>query len=131
MRKDIAEKAIKNLGSFHKEFWTDASVLASDVGSAACITISNKSVENPYKKQKTSHRAEQVIIKPAGCLVSPSEAEGIGLNIPLDEMIENNKEYQDKRVMIGTDLQSCLKALALGPLCPFHYLGMDLSSTWE
>eukprot|EP00957_Ditylum_brightwellii_P195818 14919237-Ditylum_brightwellii.AAC.1 len=33
--------------------------------------------------------------------------------------------------MIGTDLQSCLKALALGPLCPFHYLGIDLSLTWE
>eukprot|EP00957_Ditylum_brightwellii_P070624 5366165-Ditylum_brightwellii.AAC.1 len=33
--------------------------------------------------------------------------------------------------MIGTDLQSCLKALVLGPLCPFHDLGMDLSSTWE
>eukprot|EP00957_Ditylum_brightwellii_P004792 365336-Ditylum_brightwellii.AAC.1 len=46
-------------------------------------------------------------------------------------MIENTEEYQDKRVMIGADLQSCLKALALGPLCLFHYLGMDLSSTWE
>eukprot|EP00957_Ditylum_brightwellii_P188851 14375407-Ditylum_brightwellii.AAC.1 len=33
--------------------------------------------------------------------------------------------------MIGTDLQSCLKALALGPLYPFHNLGMDLFSTWE
>eukprot|EP00957_Ditylum_brightwellii_P048532 3682769-Ditylum_brightwellii.AAC.1 len=33
--------------------------------------------------------------------------------------------------MIGTDLQSCLKASALGPLCLFHFLGMDLSTTQE
>eukprot|EP00957_Ditylum_brightwellii_P025583 1933377-Ditylum_brightwellii.AAC.1 len=46
-------------------------------------------------------------------------------------MIENKEKYQDKRVMIGTDSQSCLKALALGPLNLFHYLGMDLSLTWE
>eukprot|EP00957_Ditylum_brightwellii_P195803 14917882-Ditylum_brightwellii.AAC.2 len=123
-RKDIAGKARENHGSFHKAFWMDASVLASGVGGAACITISNESVDNAYKKQKTSHQAEQIIIKPAGCLVLPSEAEGIGLNIPSDEMIENKEEYQGKRVMIGMDLQSCLKALALGPLCPFYYLGL-------
>eukprot|EP00957_Ditylum_brightwellii_P204914 15341368-Ditylum_brightwellii.AAC.1 len=50
-RKEIAEKAIEQQGTFHMAYWTDASVLATGQGSSACATALKKFPNNPYKYQ--------------------------------------------------------------------------------
>ena len=49
----------------------------------------------------------------------------------MDHIIQNEGDHHNHRIIIGTDSQSCLRALEIGQIRPYHYLSLDFSTTWK
>lgn len=69
------------LGNFDPSFYTDGSALDNGHDASSCISFNTLS--NPYKKQRPSHHLSVDIIKPAGQLCCPADAERGGIDSAL------------------------------------------------
>ena len=129
-KRILAEEAIKKLGSFDLLLWTDRSVQQNCHGSSACISYSPHSVPNPYKRRRISYRLPICITKPAGRICCPSDAELGAVKSAFEYIIDHQSELTNKRIFVGIDAQSILRALEVGPHRPYRNLGIDTSPLW-
>eukprot|EP00957_Ditylum_brightwellii_P064590 4901963-Ditylum_brightwellii.AAC.1 len=108
----------------------DGSVIEDGSGSSACVSLNT--IYNPYNKTENENENQDLCLtKPAGQLCHPSEAEQIAIDMTLDYIIAKKEQFQDKRILIGSDSQSCLVALEKGPQVKLKYLGINTSTTWK
>ena len=128
-KRQSALQALEALGSFDLKLYTDGSVSDSGGGSA-CISY-NPPVANPYKRRRLEYATPICIVKPEGRICFPSDAEFGGLTSAFDYILANKDTLNNSRVFIGTDCQSILKALDVGPHRRYHYLGVDTSPLWD
>jgi ribonuclease HI len=129
-KRVLAESAIDKLGDFDLSLYTDGSV-ENRRGASACISYNPHPSINPYKKRRMEYSVPICITKPSGRLCNPSDAEFVGIDSALDYILDHRSELIDKRVFIGTDAQSILKALDKGPHRRYRYLGVNTSPLWE
>jgi len=130
-KRALTEQAIEQLGSFDLSLWTDGNVLSNGHGGSACISHSPTPVANPYKRQRLTYALPVCIMAPAGRLCNPADAELGALQTALQYILDHRQELTNKRIFIGTDCQSILRAMEKGPHRPFSYLGVDPSPLWE
>ena len=81
-------------------------------------------------RQRILHQLPICIIKPAGRICCPADAEYGALESAFQYILEQEPELKSKRIFIGCDAQSILKALEDGPRRPYRYLGIDTSPLW-
>jgi ribonuclease HI len=116
IKKKATEDTIAMLGTFDVEMWTDGSVIDKLGAGAARI----------YTKEG---KATFDAIAPAGFLSSSFRSETVALDCGLKKMISLKKmKLMGKSILICTDSQSLISALANGPLCQGSKL---LSEIWE
>ncbi len=130
-KRKHSQQTIEALGRFDLMLWTDGSVAETGHGGSACIVFDPMSVPNPYKRRRPEYRVTLCIPRPAGRMCFPSDAEFRGLESALDYILEKKADLNKRRIFIGTDCQSILKALDLGPHRRYSYLGVDTSPLWE
>jgi ribonuclease HI len=46
-------------------------------------------------------------------------------------IVDHKTDLLNKRIFIGSDAQSILKALKVGPHRSYHYVGIDTSPLWK
>jgi len=126
----LAEGAIKKLGSFDLSLWTDGSVQENGHGGSACISYSPHGVPNPYKRRRLSYRLPICITKPAGRICCPADAKILAVKSAFEYITDHQSELTGKRLFVGIDAQSILRALEVGPHRPYSYLGVDSSPQW-
>ena len=105
-------------------------MLVSTLLSTQILPHSPNPVANQYKKRLT-YALSICILNPAGRLCNPADAEYGGLQSALQYILDHRQELTNKRIFIGTDCQSILRAMDKGPHRPFSYLGVDPSPLWE
>ena len=127
----IALQSLEALGSFDLKLYTDGSV-SDGGGGSACISY-NPPVANPYKRRQLEYSTPICIVKPEGRICFPSDAEFGGLTSAFDYILANKNTLNNSQLFIGTDCQSILKALEVGPMPhrQYHYLGIDTSPLWD
>ena len=103
--------------------------LESGLGGLSCVSYN--SYVNHYKKQHLSYSLTLCITRPLGRLCNPTDAEIGGIHSSLDYILAHKATYTQKRVIIATDMQSTLKALAAGPKRPYKYLRINTSPIWN
>lgn len=130
-KRKLTEEAIAQLGSFDLKLWTDGSVMQNGHGGSACISLSPIEVRNPYKKQKLTSLLTVRKTAPAGRICCPADTEYRALDMAFDHILEHKSELTGKRIFVGTDAQSILKALKTGPHRRYKYLAIDTSPIWK
>ena len=55
----------------------------------------------------------------------------MALESALKYILNNANNLRNKRIFIGTDAQCILRAMDIGPIHPYSYLGLDVSTLWQ
>ena len=130
-KRELAESAIEQLGHFDLTLWTDGSVNSEGHGGSACISFRPSPIANPYKKRRLTYSYPVCITNPAGLICCSANAEYIALESALQYILDHSDTLNQQRILIASDAQCILKALDVGPIRPYHYLGVDTSPLWE
>ena len=120
-RAETTLDALAGLGFQDYEFWTDASVEHNRGAAAALLYRNQRPREASLPPSPKRHRASAPellasLAAPAGLLTASCPAELIGLRTALDYIAGHEDVFCNRRVLLATDSQASLKALASGPL---------------
>ena len=116
LRKEETMRTLNQRGVFDLELWTDGSV--TDEGSVGAAILFAKNEPDPLFK----------VGAPAGKLVSSFRSEMTALNIGLENTLNFTRLNEFKSLIIATDSQSSINALASGPLCQHSVLAAQVWS---
>jgi hypothetical protein len=125
-----ANTTLSHLPPFDYSFWTDGSLLQSGQASSVCMAYAVD--DHPTKRRRLAHTT-YILARPAGFVSSPILAEKQALELVSAIINSDPIPFSHKRIFIGSDCQTGLRALAEGPLRDYAHscTHLNWSSTYQ